>query len=1143
MKKYICSILLCAAAVAGADNIFPLADFSKDADGFGGAFKHKTENGRGFVVLENIDQRWVDGAKNFDVAIKYEVAAFQFYARSENAERIGVRFKDSSGQEFLHRVAVKPDGQWQLIEIADLAKANESWGGANDKIFHPQIKAVCFVLEHKGTIAIDKVALKLSDKPFIPDLAWDLPLGHIFGAAADVAIPIRSSRASIDWEVTDFWHDTVDKGTVKPANGVASIKPAIKNPGYYLLKLGDDKFVSFALVPAFEPKDRANSPFGVMTHFAQHMEMDILPLLSRIGIVSIRDEHYWANVEKTKGKYEFSEKSDAYMAAAKANKIDPLIAMTFNNPNHDDDNAPYTPAGCDAYGDYGVSILKQYGSQIKWLEVWNEYNGSWCKGPASQDRPKYYAQMVKHAYEKIKAARPDVKVLGCATVVIPLPYLEGIFKHGGLKYMDAVVLHPYRGSPEGVEVEVAQVEALIRQYNDGEDKPIWITETGTYSRTEFDWEQEKKMYEQGRQKVARYLARQYSLLLTCNVEKIHWYLCRDYMEFITMGLLRNVDDPMGRYAVAPAYVAYANLIKQLDGAKFVRRADLGKYTYALLFDTNNGPVWVCWATQPATIAFNADGARDVVDIMGVSRKMSPAGGQIFLSLGEDAVYFRGKGEPVNSSIIAADLRCPVNGAPTFVAGEKFAGFTLATSGKNITLDANGNARLPLETTAPKTEFSQYGLFKGNDIVAMGTLRHEVVESVFFLPETIRAESATTLFAQLENRLPDTPAYQFRGADWKINGKTYSTRNRAAFPAGNVISLRFDDLDEALEPFKKYDLEITARFDGRANAVWRGSVAYNPCVKGETRVIDMDKHAQRWGADAKCGVKIEVSHNGDELLFNCSDTTKKVTIGLSYPEVGNMVLVDPKARNRKIPAPKNADTFRMAIVVEDDKTVWEWGTGIFMGKTPEGFNVCAMWDGSPDPSTVNLPAFEISEIKRTVRETRPALGRVLADSETDYTKEQGGNNHWYGYYKFKQFDADAFAEMEHVQTIWGYNWAPKEGGYPHMNLSATVAHPGVRDGFPVWSVRRWKSDYSGKAQISGTFRVNDERSDGVGLRVLVDGVQVASYLSGGAGRPRDVPFEFTVELKAGSLVDFAFTPGPAAQLDYDATSYNFIIKAK
>ncbi|MCL1888269.1 MAG: glycosyl hydrolase [Kiritimatiellaeota bacterium] len=697
----------------------------------------------------------------------------------------------------------------------------------------------------------DGIAPRLSDTPFVPDLAWDLAPGHIFDAPENVEIPIRSKRERIAWVVTDFWGEVVDKGVHTPVNGAATLKPAIKGNGYYLLAPGGDTPVSFAVVPPFKPATR-DTPFGVMTHFAQYMAPDILPLLGRVGITSIRDEHQWCHLEKEKGVYAFPAKNDAYMVATEAAGMDPLVVMNFANDFYDDGNAPHTPEGCEAFANYGLAILEHYGPQVKWLEVWNEYNGSWCDGPAADDRPRHYAQMLKRVYEKVKAVRPDVKIIGCAAVVIPLPYLEGIFQHGGLQHMDAVVLHPYRGSPEGVDEEIAQVEDLMRQYNNGELKPIWVTETGFYGAND----------EAGRQKVARHLARQYALLLTRNVEKIHWYLCRDYMEFQTMGLLRADNDPMGRYAAAPAYAAYAALIKQLDGAKFVRRADLGRFTYALLFEASNGPVWVCWATQPATLAFNADGPRAVVDIMGAESVMTPFHGQIRLSLGEDVVYFRGKGEPTATPdlAIAAEIRTPVLGTPWFKTGSSMGasahathfGFTLKTRGQTLTLDRDGRATLPVDTSAPNTEFLHYELFNGAALVAKGTIRHETVESLVFLPQTIMAENATTLFAQLENTLPDAPTYTWRGVDMELSGGLLSSvgsirRTRLNLRPGNILPMRFEGLNTPLEPYRQYDLELTAKFENRADVTWRGKVAYNPCVKLSSLLSPEDGAEEEDGA--------------------------------------------------------------------------------------------------------------------------------------------------------------------------------------------------------------------------------------------------------------------------------------------------------
>ena len=288
-----------------------------------------------------------------------------------------------------------------------------------------------------------------------------------------MTIPVRSGGDRISWTVTDIQRVRVAEGSVQVQDGAAEITPAVKGPGYFelllkVLKRGEtaaEGRTTFAVVTPIDLEQMPDSPFGVMTHFAQGWDVDIMPLIAKAGIRSIRDEQYWQQVEKKSGELDFSDKFTTYMAEARRLNIDPLIPMTFQNKRYDEGLTPYTPAGCQAYGRYGQAILDQYGPQIQWLEIWNEYNGTWCKGPAAEDRPKFYTQMLKFAYEAIKAKRPDVKVGGGAAVLLPPPYFEAIFKHGGLDYMDAVVIHPYRSEPEGVDEEIAELKELIRRYN------------------------------------------------------------------------------------------------------------------------------------------------------------------------------------------------------------------------------------------------------------------------------------------------------------------------------------------------------------------------------------------------------------------------------------------------------------------------------------------------------------------------------------------------------------------------------------------------------------------------------------------------------------------------------------------------------
>ncbi len=480
---------------------------------------------------------------------------------------------------------------------------------------------------------------------------WSAPeLGHIFTTDQQVRLRLSDATATVDWRVTDFWQNEIESGQAKVTEGQAGIEPVVRSPGYYLVRArtaaGEDLYTSFALI---SPNRFDEARFGVMTHFAQGMNPELLPVLQKIGISSIRDEHYWADVERTPGVYTFSEKSEAYMRACREAGIDPLIALTFGNKLHGEAGGPVTPEECAAYGDYGKAVLDHYGKQIKWLEIWNEYNGSWAPLAATKSldaRCELYTAMLKAAYGKIKTSRPDARVLGGAAVLIPLPYFDGLFRRGALDYLDAVVIHPYRERPEGVDEEIGELRSLIRKYNHGKDKPLWVTETGRPSKAEYDWETGRGMFERGRAEGARYLARMFTLLLSAGVEKIYWYLASDHAEFVSMGLLRHHADEasgMGRYAVAPSYVAYANLIRQLGGKTFTGREAERMYSQARVykFSGDREEVRVCWATRPARIVVQAPGPLEVTDLMGGTCAVALKDGEATIELTEDALYLRG----------------------------------------------------------------------------------------------------------------------------------------------------------------------------------------------------------------------------------------------------------------------------------------------------------------------------------------------------------------------------------------------------------------------------------------------------------------------------------------------------------------------
>ena len=49
---------------------------------------------------------------------------------------------------------------------------------------------------------------------------------------------------------------------------------------------------------------------------------------------------------------------------------------------------------------------------------------------------------------------------------------------------------------------------------------------------------------------------------------------------------------------------------------------------------------------------------------------------------------------------------------------------------------------------------------------------------------------------------------------------------------------------------------------------------------------------------------------------------------------------------------------------------------------------------------------------------------------------------------------------------------------------------------------------------------------------MDGAEVFSQIAGAPGQPAALKFDLPVTLQIGSRVDFAATPGPGSNIDYD-----------
>lgn len=641
-----------------------VADFEKDLDGFDGAMSRSTAGGQTGTNAAKMEadfstanqSPWITAVKPLDY--KSEIKALTFWVKSAQAHQLTVRLIDSSGATFQLRPTFTPDDTWQQVTLTSFESGPgfQTYGGANDKIFHWPAKSLSFILEKngleggKGAVLIDNVQAYPSTQRIVGKLDLNQErLGNVFLTTEQLRFPLETKGDKVSWSISDFWGRPVGQGMAPVMDQRALVAPDVKNTGFYKLHLSAQKDgaplaevdTTFVVTTPFDLSKVSDSPFGMMTHFAQNWDVDLVPLVARAGVKTIRDELYWGQVEEKKGVYTFRDQFQKYMAAAKANAIDPLIVLSFANGNYDGGDTPHTPEAYAAYTRYAQAVLKQFGPQIKSVEIWNEYNGSFCKGPATEDRPKYYTEMLKAAYQGIKQVRPDVKVVGVSAVGTPYPYLEQVFQNGALPYMDALSLHPYRylSAPEGMERPLGHVESLIQKHNDGHAKPLWITELGWFTKAA-DANSPVVVTEEDQ---AKYAVRGYVLSLASGVEKIYWYLFRDYDVFATMGIMGGPEGKGGRYAPKPAYAAFANLTRQLTGATYEKREPtVSDEVYSQLFRRGAQEVRVMWASSPTPLVVKTPTPLTQVDMMGVASTLTPTAGQVTVALSGTPIYLWGK---------------------------------------------------------------------------------------------------------------------------------------------------------------------------------------------------------------------------------------------------------------------------------------------------------------------------------------------------------------------------------------------------------------------------------------------------------------------------------------------------------------------
>ncbi len=342
---------------------------------------------------------------------------------------------------------------------------------------------------------------------------------------------------------------------------------------------------------------------GACTHFGQGKGLldQNLNSLRQAGIASIRDEVVWGALEREQGKLTMPERFDEYVRRAAGQGVNVLLILDYGNRLYDDGDRPRSPEAIEGFCRYAEFVVRHFGQSVRLYEIWNEWDigigvpERYNKGGSAED----YFRLLQAIYPRIKAVDPNVTVLaGAATSGgISKGWLEGIVKLGALQYCDQISIHSYNYSagfpergPEACWTWIAGLQNMLRQYHDGRDVPLCVTEMG--------WPTHISKSGTDPELAASYLARLYLLARTAPwFTGLWWYDFQDdgwdpKCNEDNFGLVRPDLTPK------PAYLALADIAPVVTKAQYVDRlATKDENLWVLRFKLGQEDCWALWSAD------------------------------------------------------------------------------------------------------------------------------------------------------------------------------------------------------------------------------------------------------------------------------------------------------------------------------------------------------------------------------------------------------------------------------------------------------------------------------------------------------------------------------------------------------------------
>jgi hypothetical protein len=312
------------------------------------------------------------------------------------------------------------------------------------------------------------------------------------------------------------------------------------------------------------------------------------PMLHEAGVRWLRLFPEWQVIQPEKDRWNWGV-SDAMVADARANKIHLLAVWGYLAPwaSADGGTRKFPIKDIRFWRDYIGATVGRYHDDVKYWEVWNEFNGSFGE---SKDKVKDYTELVVTAYDAAKKVDPTVKV-GLSVANFDVGFLDAVIKASAAGHFDFICVHPYEnlaavaeGGEGGYLSLAGNLRKMLAANKQRPDIPLWITETGFQAPV--------KAEPEGDARQADMLVKAYLLSIAQGFDKVFWFEARGpaYGRGTDHGIIRP------DWTQRPAYDALEAVTTLLGPEpRYVGWLDLDQGGYGFLFRGTKGDVLAAWS--------------------------------------------------------------------------------------------------------------------------------------------------------------------------------------------------------------------------------------------------------------------------------------------------------------------------------------------------------------------------------------------------------------------------------------------------------------------------------------------------------------------------------------------------------------------